>query len=129
MPLNSLSDSDLWDLITADNYRAFTALYERHWFTLFKTAQKYIKNDETCEEVVHDLFLTLWKRRAHLNIIDFNHYLKAAARYQVYAYLKKTKASHLIYRDEIFDSAGVYEMNQAMKKYFIMSLKFNWPNN
>jgi len=93
MLLNSLSDSDLWSLIVTDNYRAFTVLFERHGLRLYKTAQKYIKDEAICEEVVHDLFLNIWNRRQHLAINDFNHYLKAATRYQVYNYLKRAKLS------------------------------------
>jgi RNA polymerase sigma-70 factor (ECF subfamily) len=97
MRYNSLSDSDLWEKIIDDDYRAFTVFFERYWYVLYKTAGKYIKDNEVCEEVVHDLFLNIWKRRNHLHITNFELYLKAAVRYQVFSYLKKQRDSTLVY--------------------------------
>ncbi|MES2276372.1 MAG: RNA polymerase sigma-70 factor [Bacteroidota bacterium] len=123
MTLNSLSDSDLWALIVPGDYRAFTVLYERHWLKLYKTAQKYIRDNEACEEIVHDLFVTLWNRRCYLNILDFNHYLKAATRYQVYAHLKRAKTSQIIYCEELFEDIGSYELNQGQEKMLYTELE------
>jgi hypothetical protein len=36
---------------------AFTAFFEHHWFILYKTTNKYIRDPDTCEEPVHGLFL------------------------------------------------------------------------
>ncbi len=95
-----LSDSDLWKEIVNDNYRAFTILFDRYWFVLYKTAGKYIKDQALCEEAVHDLFLNIWTRRKYLNIEDLNAYLKTSIRYQVYRLLKKEKVSAITYVEE-----------------------------
>lgn len=116
MQLNSLSDADLWALIVEDNYRAFTVLFNRYWFRLYKTAQKYIKNDTACEEVVHDLFLNLWNRRQFLVINNFEHYLKASTRYQVYNYQKKLKTEHIVYRQNIDEYEARHALNNGQEK-------------
>ena len=95
-----LSDSDLWKEIVNDNYRAFTIFFDRYWFVLYKTAGKYIKDETLCEEAVHDLFLNIWTRRKHLDIQDFNAYLKTSIRYQIYRLLKKEKLSIVTYIEE-----------------------------
>ena len=122
MLLNSLSDSDLWSLIVTDNYRAFTVLFERHGLRLYKTAQKYIKDEAICEEVVHDLFLNIWNRRQHLAINDFNHYLKAATRYQVYNYLKRAKLSPISYQDHLTEDSSS-ELNKGQEKLLYLELE------
>lgn len=97
MANSSPSDADLWEKIVNDDYRAFTALFERHWYILYKTANKYIRDPDTCEELVHDLFLNIWNRRKYLNIADFKSYLKASTRYLVYNVLKKSENLSVVY--------------------------------
>ena len=111
-----LSDSDLWKEIVNDDYRAFTVLFERYWFVLYKTAGKYIKDQELCEEAVHDLFLNIWNRRKYLDIQDFNSYLKTSIRYQVYRILKKDKTSAITYVDEYPEEFVVANENDGDKK-------------
>ncbi|HEY4324823.1 MAG TPA: sigma-70 family RNA polymerase sigma factor [Mucilaginibacter sp.] len=96
----SLSDSELLHKVFNNDYRAFTELYERYWLAVFKTANKYITDKEACEDIVHDIFLTIWNRRGQLNIQDFNFYIKASARYQVYAFLKKVKKAAVSYLED-----------------------------
>ena len=123
MALNSLSDADLWKLILADDNRAFTALFQRHWRRLYITAHKYIKDDEACEEVVHDLFLNLWKRKASLTIENFDNYLKAATRYQVYAYIKAQKISAVEYREDYKLEDTAFELNSGHNKIMYHDLE------
>ena len=109
----SMSDAELWRLILKDNHHAFTILFKRHWLRLYKASLRYIKDTEACEEVIHDLFLNIWRRRKYLTIINFESYLKAAARYQVYNYLKKHRAVALEFRENISDEDGGYELNSG----------------
>jgi len=116
MPKVPLSDSDLWSKIVHDDYRAFTIFFERHWFVLYKTAGKYIKDQELCEEAVHDLFLNLWTRRKYLDIEDFNAYLKTSIRYQVYRLLKKEKNAAVIYVDEYPEELALSHENDGIER-------------
>jgi len=113
MALSSLSDAELWILILNDDYRAFTALFNRHWLKMYNTALRYLHDEQASEEVVHDLFLNIWNRKSHLNISEFDKYFKAATRYQVYAYLKKHKESSLVYLDTFAESYDARNYNNA----------------
>jgi RNA polymerase sigma-70 factor (ECF subfamily) len=123
MAMCSLSDAELWSLIVKDDQHAFTAMFQRHWLTLYKTAHKYVKDEEAAEEIIHDLFLNIWNRRNHLTIHDFNRYFKAAARYQVYAYIKKHKTATLEYREYIRDENEVYALYSAHDKILYQELE------
>ncbi len=123
MAISLLSDTDLWSLIVCDDYRAFTVLYQRHWLRLYRTAQKWIRDPAGCEEVVHDLFVTLWNRRQFLQIKDFGPYLKAALRYQVYAYLKKTKVYSILPWDELPAGPIPATMNEGHEKLLAADLE------
>jgi RNA polymerase sigma-70 factor (family 1) len=119
----SLSDAELWTLIVQDDHHAFTMMFQRHWLRLYKTALQYVKDTEACEEIVHDLFLNIWKRRNFLIINDFDKYLKAAARYQVYAYIKKNKIAAVEYRESIAEEDELYELNTADEKIAYQELE------
>jgi len=77
---------------------------------------RYIKDTEACEEVIHDLFLNIWRRRNYLTIVNFESYLKAATRYQVYSYLKKHRLVALELRESISDKDGGYELNSGLEE-------------
>jgi RNA polymerase sigma-70 factor (family 1) len=119
----SLSDAELWNMIVNDNHHAFTIMFQRHWFKLYKTNLYYVKDAEACEEIIHDLFLNIWKRRSYLIINDFDKYFKAAARYQVYAYLKKLKSVPVEYREQLPEEVGGYELNAADEKLSYQELE------
>lgn len=96
----SSSDKELWDAILADDEKAFTLFFDRYWLRLFKTAGYYLKDEESCKEVVHNIFISIWNKRHNLVIDDFTAYLNAATRYEVFRSLKKQKTSIVKYVDD-----------------------------
>ncbi|KAA8479712.1 RNA polymerase sigma-70 factor (ECF subfamily) [Arcticibacter tournemirensis] len=88
---HDLSDKDLWEKVVADNTRAFAVLYNRHWKKLYNTAMYYLKDSDTAEQILHDAFVTLWQRRKHLKIENFNSYIYVTTKYQVYKHLRAPK--------------------------------------
>lgn len=86
-----LSDVELWNAIRCNDEMAFTALFDRYWVRLYKTAVRYLKDHEAGEEVVHDVFLNIWERRHQLEIESFPNFLLTAIRYQVYNRMRSAK--------------------------------------
>lgn len=97
MLTNHSSDEDLWVAIVDDDSNAFAMLFKRYWKQLYVTAHAHLKDNEACESVVQDIFVYLWEKRKQLNIISFEKYLNASARYGVYKQLKLTRLSPLDY--------------------------------
>jgi RNA polymerase sigma-70 factor (family 1) len=97
---DQLSDSELWNAIVMDDSGAFSALFDRYWSKLYTTAYKYLKDEALSEEIVHDIFLSIWSNRKHLNIASFQNYLISSTRYQVYKAQKKNKRSPLQLTEE-----------------------------
>lgn len=85
------SDQELWGEIQQENSKAFDLLFERYWAKIYSTCYGYLKNEEACKEIVHNIFLDIWQKRETLEIISFKHYLTSAARYQVYKVIRKEK--------------------------------------
>lgn len=85
------SDIQLWEEIKRDNYKAFDVLIDRYWKLLINSSFKRIKSLDVCEDLVQDLFLNLWTRRASLEIENVEAYLKTAIRYRVFSYYSRNK--------------------------------------
>ncbi|WP_295767151.1 RNA polymerase sigma-70 factor [uncultured Mucilaginibacter sp.] len=95
--MSKLFDPELWSAIQADDDQAFRELFEKYWYKLFKTAIKYLDDEHTSLEIVHDIFITLWNRRHQLVITSFPAYLLTAVRFNCYKHLKINAAKpHLV---------------------------------
>ena len=87
----NLPDKELWEEVVADNARAFAVLYSRHWKKLYHTALYYLKDHDLAEQIVHDAFVTVWQKRKHLKIENFNSYIFATSKYHVLKQLSASK--------------------------------------
>lgn len=86
------TDEELVFLMKEDNQAAFTILYERYWKKLVVQAYYILKTGEGAEEVVQEVFLDLWNRRAALQITHtFHTYIAAAIKYKILRRLSREK--------------------------------------
>jgi RNA polymerase sigma factor (sigma-70 family) len=97
----SLDDSELLRLLKQDSASAFQELYDRYWHKLYFLAHKRLKSATAAEEIVQNVFITLWHKRKKLVIKDLSPYLAAVTRYAVYRHLVGEKR-----RAEKEDAAG-----------------------
>ena len=81
--------------IRHDDHAAFTVLYDRYWRQLFTTAYNYTRSHEAAQEIVQDVFVYVWTKRATLLISSsVAQYLLSATRYRIYdSFDKQTSAS------------------------------------
>ena len=87
----SLNDSELLRLLQQDNASAFQELYNRYWNKLYYLAHKRLKSAIAAEEIIQNVFFTLWHKRKTLRIRHLPSYLAAVTRYAVYRYLVAEK--------------------------------------
>ncbi|HYG01890.1 MAG TPA: RNA polymerase sigma-70 factor [Chryseosolibacter sp.] len=84
-------DTDL-EIITALNNgdeNAFAEVYRRHASELIHFIHRSIPYKETCEEIVQDIFLTLWSRREQLTPTGtIRAYLYKSARHKIVDYVR-----------------------------------------
>ncbi|WP_353195081.1 RNA polymerase sigma-70 factor [Parapedobacter defluvii] len=62
------TDDVLLALIRDDDQQAFRALYDRYWTTLWSYARNAMADPDDAEDVVQELFMTLWEKRDSLQI-------------------------------------------------------------
>lgn len=92
------SDKFLIDQITASNYGAFSELYNRYWKQLYKIALAKTGTEEDALDIVQELFIDFWQRRADLKIEkSVETYLVSSVFYKVFMHFRKKglEAKHL----------------------------------
>jgi RNA polymerase sigma-70 factor (family 1) len=65
---NTLGEDELINLLQQDKLGAFKEIYTRYWKQLYSEAYKRLKNKEMAEEIVQEVFTSLWHKRGALNI-------------------------------------------------------------
>lgn len=85
MNTKDLTDHELTELMRDGEDAAFTEIYNRYWKKLFTIAiNKTGDNIEEAEEIVQDIFVSLWSRRRQLKLtFSLEHYLAASVKYRV----------------------------------------------
>jgi RNA polymerase sigma-70 factor (ECF subfamily) len=94
MPILTLTkpytDQQLLDLIRADDRGAFTELYNRYWDKTYAVALHRLDDEHEAEEVVQEVFLSIWQRRATLQLTHtVATYLAVAVKYKVINHLAR----------------------------------------
>ncbi len=87
----SYSDSELTTLLHQGSEASFTEIYNRYWQKLYWLAHKNLRNYAAAEEVVQDVFLAIWEKRATISIQSLPVYLAAMTRYAVYRNISKQR--------------------------------------
>lgn len=81
---STLSDQELLLLLKQDDELALSALYMRYWDKLLVVAANHLENPEEAEEVLQDIFFSLWQRRANLELkYSLATYLAVAVKYRI----------------------------------------------
>lgn len=93
------TDQELWEAIKKSDEQAFSQLFGRYASTIYSHACSYVKDTEACEQIVHDIFMTLWTNREKLQVRSFKAYLTSATRYRVYKYITARKVIPIEYKD------------------------------
>ena len=88
-------DSQLLDQVRSHNSIAFESLYEKYWKRLYDFAKAKTSDTYVAEEIVQDLFVTLWEKRESLQVANLQSYLFTAVRNKVIDYYKEKIFSEL----------------------------------
>ncbi len=88
---NSYQENELISLLRKGDEQAFTDIYNLYWNKLYFLAHKHLQSAQSAEEIVQDVFFTLWRKRMDLEIQSLSLYLAAMTRHAVYRYIAKEK--------------------------------------
>lgn len=101
------TDYYLLDQVSGGDTTAFEAIYLRYWRPLLNAAYKRLKDKQQAEDIVQNVFLRLWNKREHLNILSLSAYLHGAVRYEVLKFISRSKGTlffHSLLEEVIMDA-------------------------
>jgi RNA polymerase sigma-70 factor (family 1) len=82
--------NDVLRQLTKGDESAFRQIYDRYWLSIYKTVKRYTKSPEVAEDIVQEIFTTLWNNRTHFSeVINIEYYLITMAKNLTYKTLRK----------------------------------------
>jgi len=121
------TDIELLTLLAGSDEEAFTEIYNRYWRKLFVIAANRIKNLEDAEEIVQDIFTSLWNRRNEIVLSsNLSSYLSVSVKYRVIKmmgrYYNMQKYIDSVLAQELFDDStqqflALNELQQELSMY------------
>lgn len=91
-----MGDSNQWDesemlrRLSAGDESAFRQVYDRYWKGVFRAARRYLRSDDLAQDVVQEVFSSVWHRRDTFeHILNLESYLITIAHNHTYRELKK----------------------------------------
>ncbi len=88
MDYRLLADQLLIKLLRANDEEALRMIYVRYWRPLFLSVVKKIRVREIAEELVQNVFVSLWEKRHSTHVQELGPYLHTAVKYQAINYIK-----------------------------------------
>lgn len=89
MQYKVLSDELLVKLLRVGEQEAFEEIYQRYWQKLLRSAQFKVRSKEIIEELLQDLFISLWEKREKVIIENLEAYLHTSLKYLIINQIKK----------------------------------------
>jgi RNA polymerase sigma-70 factor (ECF subfamily) len=113
-------------LLSFDNLKSFEALFRQYYQMLCSYALRFVKDPDTAEEIVQDLFYKLWEKRAELQInTSVKSYLYSAVHNRCLKFIEhrnvetKYRNYYLLHESEIDnepgDSASISELQGVIE--------------
>lgn len=126
---HNLNDSELINLLREGDQVAFTIIYNTYWKLLFRTAHHILNDTSVAEDIVQDIFVSLWNRREKVTILNLKAYLQQATRFCVYKAIRERKHDSTFYNrlaqvtaDIITDNPLLFKEQQELLQKIIASL-------
>lgn len=145
---SELSDDALISLMKSHNQVAFVCIYDRYWSEMYACAFHIFPHRETCEDLIHDVFLYLWTSRDRLEINSLRDYLYIAIKNRSLNKIRSRKQlteitedkhdnivsdaasdGHLLLReiDDVFEN-GILSLPEKCREIMILSRKEHLSN-
>ncbi|GHN02264.1 DNA-directed RNA polymerase sigma-70 factor [Cytophagales bacterium WSM2-2] len=86
-----LDDASLILQLNTGDKEAFETIYDRYSVDLYKFIFSRIRIKEISEEIVQEIFVSLWAKRESLKIASLSAYLFSASKYQILTYIRSDK--------------------------------------
>jgi RNA polymerase sigma-70 factor (family 1) len=89
--LLQMSDEELQKLLFQKKEDAFAVIFNRYWKKLYLYAFKIYKDEAVCEDIVQEIFISLWKNADRTVILNLEAYLFKAVKFQIARQIRDLK--------------------------------------
>ncbi len=84
---STYTDLELLQAIRCNDEEAFNELFKRYWQKVYTMVYPRVRSHEAATEIVQDLFISLWDKRASHSIIHLPSYLYTAVKNKALNYI------------------------------------------
>jgi len=77
--------------VAKGDQRSFQLLYNKYWHQLYVAANRVLQEDLEAEDIVQEVFTSLWRKAGKLQVDNLNAYLYQAIKFQVANKLRQRK--------------------------------------
>ncbi|HWV68852.1 RNA polymerase sigma-70 factor [Chitinophaga sp.] len=105
----ALDDASLLELMKKDDQEAFTIIYNKYWYPLMQHVMKAVRIYSEAEDIVQEIFVSIWKNRARLEIrAALSTYLFNSGRYMAIRNIERnvTRSNYLQRLSDQIDNGG-----------------------
>lgn len=130
MPSMVLSDQELMRLSQEGNHIAFTELYKRYWKKLLAIAWNHTNDKGLAEDIVHEVFLSLWTDKIGVEILNVGGFLATKMKFAIFKnYRKELHRSKLAKLNYSFSDISLddQELDAFFLKEYIDGIIQNLP--
>lgn len=96
---SSHSDEQLLVMLRNDDDEAFVEIYNRYWDKLLAIGFNHSRSKEVAEEIVQDIFMSLWNRRQSIEIDRLAPWLATAVKFAVFKTLARESRRKALLED------------------------------
>lgn len=83
------NEKELFDLLKQGDRISFEKIYKYYWQELYNSAYKRLPEKEKCQDIIQNVFMSLWTRREEVDLENPRAYLHTAVRYQVFKQINR----------------------------------------
>lgn len=121
------ADYDLLERMRVGDVLAFELIYRKYASGLFQSAFNILKDTAICEDIIQELFITLWTKRESLAVNNLKSYLYRATRNNVLMYIRSNRVlidieelevlcSQASSSDRLHANELKYSLNQSLEQ-------------
>ena len=89
--LKNTSNQQLQILLKKGSESAFNEIYNRYWKILYAYAFRIYTEEKICEDIVQDVFISLWDKAKTTEITNIEGYLFRAIKYKITSHIRDLK--------------------------------------
>ena len=122
--LKAYSDNCLLDFLRKGDLNVFEEIYRRYWKQLYFISYKRTQSSEISEELVQDIFTSLWEKRQSIHVDNLSAYLFTAIKYKIInhfhremskrSFIESTSASSERVDNSTEEMVLLNDLNQAL---------------